>query len=436
MMEGSVVQMHNKEKFDDQIRRLLDAEAMNIEPRKEILKDVEVKIKNIKKSSRLESLAKNMFPLQLNIKGCLAAALLLCVLAPGLTLVFSKEARVAAAHGIDAVKSWIYVMIKTEDGYKPVKVEVNDIGEMEISYDYTGMSDEELTREAGFNIHIPSELWGGYKCFQKNKGVRKSDNVTVSLTAIYYSKNNTISLSVTKDNYIDFLENKKVIDVKGTKFYWGEVGADGIYPNHDMQQIPVGVKISHKLLWEYKGAFYELHSVNEDITYDKAKLIAEHFINNMAKPYDAQNDIGVIRAQSYLPKSATTAEIEKMVGFKVKVPESLPGNYNIAIKMIGMDPMNKSCNMFQGDYSVGDKTLNLIITEADWPVKEYDRIKDVKDDSKIVVVEGIECHWNYSDGAHILGWMDNGVYYCIGYERGDFSSIDEAISLAKSIIKQ
>ncbi len=428
--------MHDKEKFDDIIRGLLEEEAKNIEPRKEIIGDVGDKIKNIKQASRLRSTAKNVFPMKLNIRGYVAAALLLFVIAPGLTLVFSKEARVAAAHGINAVKSWIYVMNKTEDGYKPVKVEVNnEFVEMDIGYDYTGMTDEELTREAGFNIHIPSELFGGYKCFQKNKGVRKSDNATVRLTAIYYNKSNTIRLSVSKDNYIEFLENKKVIDVKGIKFYWAQGNVNGIYPNHDMQQKPVGVEITHILAWEYEGAFYELHGTDEDITYDVAQKMAEHFMNNITKPYDVNNDAGVIRSQSYLPKNTTTAEIENMVGFKAKIPESLPGSFNITLKMVGMDPMNKSCNMFHGEYDNGDKTLNLIITEGNWPVVEYDRIRDVKDDSRIVVVEGIECHWSYSEEAHLLGWMDNGVYYCISYERGDFKSIDEAVAIAKSIIK-
>jgi len=428
--------MHDKEKIDDMIRGLLDKEALNIEPREEIIGEIGIKVKNMEQDSKLKCIVKNnIFPMKLNIRGYVAAALLLFVMAPGFTLIFSKEARVVAAHGIDAVKSWIYIMTKTEDGYKPVKVElIDDAGELDMSYDYTGLTDEELSREAGFNIHVPSELWGGYKCVQKTKGVRKSDNAIVSATAMYDNKNNTIGLRISMDNYINALQNKKEFDIKGTKFYWGEADADSIYPNHDMRQIPVGVKINHELLWEYRGAFYRLYSVHEDITYDAAQKIAEHFMNNISNTYDKNYDAGVIRSQSHISKDATTAEIENEVGFKVKVPESLPGNFNIAYKIVGMDPMNKSCNMFKGEYNNGEKTLNLIITEANWPVMEYDRVKDAKDDSRIIEVEGVECHWTYSDGSHVLGWMDNDVYYLIGYEKGDFGSIDEAVAIAKSII--
>lgn len=435
-MGRSVAQMHDNEKIDDMIRGLLDKEALNIEPKEEIIGEIGVKLKNIEQDSKLKCIVKNnIFPMKLNIKGYVAAALLLFVLAPGLTLIFSKEARVAAAHGIDAVKNWVYVMIKAEDGYKPVKVEVNDdAGQFDIFYDYVGLTDEELSRKAGFNIHVPSELWGGYNCIQKIKGVRKSDNTIVNVIATYEHKNNTFGLMISMDNYIEVLQNKKEFDVKGTKFYWGEAGTDSIYPNHDMQQIPVGVKISHNLLWEYQGAFYRLYSSYEDITYDTAQKIAEHFMNNISNTYDKKDDAGVIRSQSILSKDATTEEIENEVGFKVKVPESLPGNFNIAYKIVGMDPMNNSCNMFKGEYNNGERTLNLIITEANWPVMEYDRIKDAEDDSRIIEVEGVECHWTYSDGSHVLGWMDKDVYYLIGHEKGDFSSIDEAVAIAKSII--
>ncbi|MDP4183372.1 MAG: hypothetical protein Q8942_20070 [Bacillota bacterium] len=430
--------MGDLKNFDELMRDLLSNEANLVEPEEEKFRKLNERINidnHVERLSLKERLFKNAFPLQLNIKRYLVATMLFLIIIPGLTLTFSKEARVAAYEGINAIGKWIYVVNKTDKGYDTVKVNVPETDPFkEWTFDYTGMNDEELAKEFGSYVYVPSELWGGYKCFQKRKGVRKSDNSTSEIVGLYGNKEHELILNIYNENYLENYKYKKVFNVRNNKLYWVEDGPYGIYPNHDLQQKPVGVKIEHFLMWEYKGAVYRVYNPDGNLTYDIAQRIAEQFINKTYPPYDSMKKVGLIRSLTYLPKSTTIGEIQGMVGFKVKIPDTLPDKYKITVKTVGMDPNEKECNMFEGEYENGSKTMKFTITESDWPVMEIDRIKEPKDDTRTIVIGHKECKWTFIDGSHMLGWKDDGVYYCLYFDHGDFSSQEEAASIAKVII--
>jgi len=431
--------------FEELIRNELDIKANKIDPSEKVLADVSEKIKNGNKQSsklRHRRLLMNAFPVNLNIKTYIAAAIVFVLMAPGFTMLFSKEARVIAAEGIERIGKWIYVVQRTEDGFDSVKYEIKDDYVSDLNFDYTGMTDEELSKEIGSEVYMPSELWGGYKFIQRNKGVSIKDNKTVDITGIYSKKNDGMVLSIRSgsyaqiDEYIEYIkmnEKYQMYKVKDFEFYWVEGSPQGIYPDHDLQKKPVGIKTNHYLIWKHDGLSYELSRQSQDFDLYSAKEITKLFVNKTFPSCDKKESVGVIRSQTYLPQTTTIGEIEEMVGFKVKIPEKISKDYELKTRLVGMDPFEKDCNMFTGKYENGKTVLELIITEGAWPMQEFDRIKDPNDDTRLIVAGESEYKWTYADGSHMLGWKNDCVYYCIHLESGDFDSVEEALKIANEI---
>lgn len=443
--------MYNSKEYEEFIKNELYNEADKISPSEDILCKVRAemgKMENVQKPSLKEIILNKTLPFQLNLKRCFSLALCTVFVFAGLTLTFSKDARVAAADGINKLGRWMYIIDRTDKGYTPVKVQLDDSGKSDTTFGHTDMTDQELRKEAGFFVKIPSELWGGYKFSTKVRCIKNSDSSTELVGAEYTRHNELLSVSIQDKKFLEQLNdkrvseivNKKVFKIGDHEVYWIEESIKGIYPEHDRQKMPEGVKIYHSLLWEYNGSCYRLRSneQKEDISLNDALKIAEAIVNDVYPPADSIQEEK--ETDTYLSVEASIAEIEKKLGYSAKIPKVLPGNFELIMQEVANDSVTNDSKMYQGLYAGESKTLYggklwLVITKSDWPVTEHDRIKEPADDTRAFEIDGHEFLWRWDkDSSHQLGWNDDGVYYCIRMDCGDFSSMDEALQMAKAIL--
>jgi hypothetical protein len=443
--------MRKGKEFDEFIKCELYNEAGKIDPSEDILHKVQTEIsKNqpVYTPTLKEKIFKKALPFQLNMKRCYTVALCTIFVATGLTFTFSKEARVAAADSINMLSKWIYVIDRTDEGYTPVRVQLEDPGTFDTDFEDTDMTDQELQKGAGFFIKIPSELSGDYKFYNKSRIYKKSDNSTVLVGAEYLKKNMLLSLVIQDKKFLEQIDdkelskrlNKKVFKIGNYEAYWIEDYIKGIYPDHDLQQKPTGVKIYHSLMWEYKGSCYTLrgNENSEDLSLDDALKAAEGIINDK---YPSADTIHKEKeTDTYQTMEKSSIEIEKMLGFSAKLPNVLPGNFKLIQQKVENDNYTGDSKMWCGSYaedslSVYIRRVQLVITKSDFPLMEYDRIKENADDTRSFEKDGIKYLWRWNaNSSHELAWNDNGVYYMIFMEKDDFTSMEEALTMAKAVI--
>ncbi len=443
--------MYNSKEFEELLKSELYNEADKITPSEDILRRVHtetVKMENLEKPSLRQVILNKTLPFQLNLKRCFSLVLCSVLVLAALTFTFSEDARVAAANGISTLGKWIYVIDRTDNGYTPVKVELDDTSKPDSTVeDASNMTDQEIQKEAGFFVKIPSELRGGYKFNNKAMCIRNDDKSVSLVSAGYSCSNGHISIIIQDKKYLEQFNdrniskkvNKKVFKIGNREVYWIEQYAKGIYPDHDLQKMPTGVKIIHSLLWEYNGSCYSLvESEHSDISLDNALKIAEAIINDVYLPADTIHKEK--ETDTYLSVDEPAAEIEKKLGYSAKIPKELPGNFKLILQEISNDTYTNDSKMYKGLYGQVDSGTNvnkvcLFISKSNAYTLEYDRVKEADDDSQSFELDGHKFLWRWNkDIGHYLAWNDNGLYYWIQMSEDDFSSLDEALAMAKAII--
>lgn len=212
------------------------------------------------------------------------AAIMLCT--------FSQPVKVMAQEGIKKVTSFVYIVVKGDTGkYESVQVSSDKVKIATSTSSTTSLEDKDLAKEAGFEFNAPRTLEGGYELF--NTAISRVDSSGEVSIAKYYQKEETdLVLNITDQEHLlqyaqKVGDNKKEIRLKNHTLYYCEnplpiyplVEKNGVTTN-DITQKPKEIKVVHSLTWEYKGVYYHLSDMGNNISLDKLKNAANSVLNN------------------------------------------------------------------------------------------------------------------------------------------------------------
>lgn len=279
--------MNSETQFENLIKTALtDGEE------KVVLDDALVERVKDRLKSEKRRLDSNM---NINIMGLLrrpAAVICSLIVAAGLTVGFVQPIRVMAQQGVEKISSMIYVAFKGDDGkYKAVQVPYDVTSVISVGK-RTKLNDDELSKEVGYRIRIPSILGGGY-VLKDRSIVWQPDNMGKKEVRAYFSKKGSkLVLNISDQNFLmsdarENGDNGKEVQIAGQSLYYCEFpfpeypfikqGNGGTF---DATQKPKTIRTIHALTWEQNGVCYRLWDLDKgDLSLDILKEAVESIVN-------------------------------------------------------------------------------------------------------------------------------------------------------------